>query len=68
VTALRKDQFIKTEKGKEPNFEGRVLTLFEHSGEQISLPVMTASEHVSSLKALRLSPGGGILGNIYQEG
>ena len=46
VAALHKEQFIKVEKGKTPNFEGQALTLFEDADEPVSLPVMTTAEHV----------------------
>ena len=46
VAALNKAQFQKTAKGKEPTNEGRPLTLFEEYDEAVTLPRMTAAEHV----------------------
>jgi error-prone DNA polymerase len=46
VAALQKEQYVKTPKDKPPVFEGRPLSLFEDHDEKVSLPVMTASEHV----------------------
>ena len=46
VTALQKEQFVRTPKGKSPLFEGRALTLFEDQDEKASLPLMTDAEHV----------------------
>jgi error-prone DNA polymerase len=46
VAALQKEQFVQKKKDKPPIFEGRALSLFEDQDEKVSLPVMTASEHV----------------------
>jgi error-prone DNA polymerase len=46
VAALNKADFAQTPKGTTPTREGRALSLFEDYDELVSLPKMTASEHV----------------------
>ncbi len=46
VAALSKAQFLKTPKGKKPTSQSRPLTLFDDMDELVTLPAMTASEHV----------------------
>jgi error-prone DNA polymerase len=37
---------VKTPKGKQPSSQGQALTLFDDEDEAVTLPAMTASEHV----------------------
>ena len=46
VAALNRSQFLKTQKGKAPAYEGRPLLLFDDHDEKVNLPKMTDAEHV----------------------
>jgi error-prone DNA polymerase len=46
VAALNKAQYVKTPKGKQPSSQGQALTLFDDEDEAVTLPAMTAAEHV----------------------